>query len=73
MQYIKFENQTYAQKACMLLKQNSIPCSVKRNPNPDFREGCNFALFAGGNIQKAYALISSSGIPNLGIARFGEG
>ena len=71
MTYIKFETQTYAYKASELLKTKGIMSKIKRNPNPDHREGCNYALFTSSDIGKAYELINSYKIPNMGIEKFG--
>ena len=50
MTYIKFANQTYAQKAASLLNKRSIKTRIRRNPNPNHKEGCNYALFVSGDI-----------------------
>lgn len=71
MIYIKFETQTWAFKAKELLKVHNIMSGVKRNPNPDRKQGCNFALFVKGDIMKAQDIINKAGIPNLGIESFG--
>ena len=43
--YIKFESQTYGEKAKQLLLKHKIKSHLRRNPNPNRKEGCNFALF----------------------------
>lgn len=74
MTYIKFMNTTYGQMAAEKLKISGIYSILKRNPNPNHKQGCNFALFVNEkDINKAYNIISQSGIPNLGIEKFGEG
>lgn len=70
--YIKFENQTQAQKAKSLLAKNGIRSQIKRNPNPDRKQGCNFALFTEGNIYRAYDIISNNYITNLGVETYRE-
>lgn len=72
MTYIKFQSQTYGEKAVMLLKRYNINSILKRNPNPNHREGCNYALFANDDIFEAYEIISSKAIPNLGLESFGD-
>lgn len=72
MTYIKFSNQTYAEKAVMLLKRYNIKSILKRNPNPNHKEGCNFALFTNDDIFEAYEIISSNAIPTMGIESFGD-
>lgn len=70
--YIKFESQTQGEKARKLLMKHKISSRLKRNPNPNHRQGCNFALFVQGNIWKAYDIISSEGINNLGVESYSE-
>lgn len=70
--YIKFANQTYAQKALSVLKNYGISARLKRNPNPNRKEGCNFALFVSGDIKEAFEIISQNGIPNFGTESFGD-
>lgn len=70
--YIKFESQTQGEKAKSLLIKNSIKSHLRRNPNPDRKQGCNFALFVDGNIWKAYELITSAGIKNSGVENYRE-
>lgn len=71
MNYIKFETQTAAFKARDILKMHNILSNVKRNPNPDRKQGCNFALFVKGDITKAYEIIRENNIKNLGTDSFG--
>lgn len=71
MTYIKFSTQTSAIKAGELLKRNSISVTVKRNPKPDRREGCNFAVFVNGEIERALKILDSAGIRYLGTDSFG--
>lgn len=73
MIYIKFANQTYAEMARKALYAEGIRSNIRRNPNPNHREGCNFALFVSGNIDRAYQIISKRRIDNLGIESFGGG
>lgn len=70
--YIKFENQTQAQKAKSLLAKNGIKSQIKRNPNPDRKQGCNFALYTNGNIYDAYDIISRNYITTLGVETYRE-
>lgn len=68
--YIKFENQTLGEKARKLLNNHSIKSYLKRNPNPDHKQGCNFALFCSGSIWDAHAIIEKYGIKNLGVETY---
>lgn len=71
MIYIKFASQTHGEKAVSLLKRNGFRVRLRKNPNPNHKEGCNYAVFVDGNINEAYELILSNNIQNLGIERFG--
>lgn len=70
--YIKFDSQTYGEKAKNLLNRYNMKSHLRRNPNPDRKEGCNFALFVDGSIFKAYDIINSHHIKNLGVESFRE-
>lgn len=70
--YIKFENQTLGEKAKRLLNEEGIKSVLKRNPNPNHKEGCNFALFVQGNIWQAYDIIMNKGIRNSGVESYRE-
>ncbi len=70
--YIKFDSQTYGEKAKQLLIKNKIKSHLRRNPNPNRKEGCNFALFVDGNIWNAYELITKNHIKNLGVESYRE-
>ena len=70
--YIKFDSQTYGEKAKQLLSKNGIKSHLRRNPNPNRKEGCNFALFVDGNIWIAYDIINQNHIKNLGVESFRE-
>ena len=70
--YIKFENQTEGLKAKTLLQSRGISSNLRRNPNPDRKEGCNFALFVTGDVYGAFDIISRNGIRNLGVESFRE-
>ena len=70
--YIKFDSQTYGEKAKQLLSKHNIKAHLRRNPNPNRKEGCNFALFVDGNIWSAYEIINSNHIKNLGVESFRE-
>ncbi|MGN0468804.1 MAG: hypothetical protein ACI4GY_08785 [Acutalibacteraceae bacterium] len=72
MVYIKFSNSTYGEKAVRILKNHSISASLKRNPNPNHKEGCNYALFTTSDINLALKIINAENIPNLGAEVFGE-
>ncbi len=68
--YIKFENQTQAQKAKALLQKHSVKSYIKRNPNPNHKQGCNFALFCDGSVWDAHSVIEKNGIKNLGVESY---
>lgn len=70
--YIKFDSQTYGEKAKQLLMKNKIKSHLRRNPNPNRKEGCNFALFVDGNIWNAYDIIMKNHIKNLGVESYRE-
>ncbi len=70
--YIKFESQTQGEKARSLLMKSNIKSHLRRNPNPDRKQGCNFALFVDGNIWKAYEIISVGGISSSGVETYRE-
>ncbi len=71
MTYIKFANQTYGEKAVSLLRRYGFYSRLRKNPNPNHKEGCNYALFVDGDIYVAYELIRKADIPNLGTESFG--
>ncbi len=68
--YIKFESQTLGEKAKALLSKQGYKSRLKRNPNPNHKEGCNFALYVDGNVWQAYDIIMKSRINNLGVESF---
>ncbi len=70
--YIKFESQTQAEKAKTLLQKKNISSHIRRNPNPNHRQGCNFALFVDGNVWFAFDIIASNNIANLGVESYRE-
>ena len=72
MTYIKFANQTFAQKAASLLNKRGFKTRIRRNPNPNHKEGCNYALFVSGYIFEAYDIISENYIPTFGVEHLGD-
>ena len=70
--YIKFANQTMGEKARSVLRARGISSALKKNPNPNHKEGCNFALFVNYDIFAAFDIIKASHIPNLGIESYGD-
>ena len=70
--YIKFESQTLGEKAHRLLSSKGINSSLRRNPNPNRKDGCNYALFVHGDVYKAFDIITKDGIKNLGVESFRE-
>lgn len=70
--YIKFETQTQGEKAKNLLMKHGIKSKLKRNPNPDHKQGCNFALFVEGDVLRAFDIINKNEIKNLGVESYRE-
>lgn len=70
--YIKFESQTMGEKARKLLSSKGINSSLRRNPNPNRKEGCNFALFVNGDVYNAFDILTKNNIKNLGVESFRE-
>lgn len=70
--YIKFESQTMGEKARRLLSSRGISSSLRRNPNPNRKEGCNFALFVHGDVYTAFDILNKNNINNLGVESFRE-
>lgn len=70
--YIKFESQTAGEKARQLLLSYGISSHLRRNPNPDRREGCNFALYVTGDTYRAFDILTKNGISSLGVETFRE-
>lgn len=70
--YIKFESQTAGERARQLLMSKGISSQLKRNPNPDRKEGCNFALFVRGDVYNAFDILTKNGVKNLGVESFRE-
>ena len=68
--YIKFESQTLGRKAVSVLNSKGIKSKLKRNPNPNHKEGCNFALYVYSDIWQAYDIIMQHHIKNLGVESF---
>jgi hypothetical protein len=59
--YFRFESLTAAQSSKRLLQRNGFSASVRRDPKPDRKTGCAFALYAGGNPEAARRLLQSHG------------
>ncbi|MBE6784683.1 MAG: hypothetical protein E7538_00420 [Ruminococcaceae bacterium] len=70
--YIKFETQTMGEKARRLLLSKGINSSLRRNPNPNRKEGCNFALYVNGDVYAAFDILTKNNIRNLGVESFRE-
>ncbi len=70
--YIKFDSQTLGEKAKSRLLKNGIKSHLRRNPNPNRKEGCNFALFVDGNVWRAYEIINENNIKTLGVESYRE-
>ena len=72
-EYIKFSTQTAGEQARRLLQRNGIASTLRRNPNPNHKEGCSYALFVRGNIKQALRLIESANISHLGAESYRDG
>lgn len=70
--YIKFDSVTLAEKARSLLTTHKIKSRIRRNPNPNHKEGCNYALVIDNDVWKAYDLINAAKIKNLGVESYRE-
>lgn len=70
--YMKFESQTRGERAVKLLSKHNIKSQLRRNPNPNHKQGCNFALFVQGDTWRAFDLIRENNIPNLGVESYRE-
>lgn len=70
--YIKFESQTVGEKARQLLSSHGISSYLRRNPNPDRKQGCNYALFVKGDVYNAFDILTKNGVRNLGVESFRE-
>ena len=70
--YIKFESQTMGEKARKLLLSKGINSSLRRNPNPNRKEGCNFALYVHGDAYAAFDILTKNNIKSLGVESFRE-
>ena len=54
------------------LLSKGISSSLRRNPNPNRKEGCNFALYVHGDVYNAFDILTKNGIRNLGVESFRE-
>ncbi len=70
--YIKFAAQTPGEQALRLLRSKGIAATLQKNPHPNQKEGCSYALFVRGNTQNALALIERAGIRHRGIETLRE-
>ena len=59
--YFRFDSLTNAQSAKRLLQRYGIASAVRRDPQPDRRHGCGFALFVSGNQRQAQKLLREHG------------
>lgn len=64
--YIKFTTQTAAERARRVLSSKGIPSALKRNPRPNHKEGCGYALFLSGDPAGALRLLEKEGIAHNG-------
>ena len=72
-EYIKFSTQTAGEQARRLLQRNGINCILRRNPKPDHKEGCSYALFVRGSTKQAVRLIANAHISHLGMESLRDG
>lgn len=59
--YLKLDSLTAAQSAKRLLQRHAIRAAVRRDPQPDRRRGCGFALFLFGDETRARELLQAHG------------
>ena len=59
--YLRMDSVTAAQSAKRLLARHGIPASVRRDPQPDRKRGCAFALYYAGDGGKAAQLLREHG------------
>ncbi len=59
--YLKMDSLTAAQSAKRLLQKHGIIAAVRRDPQPDRKRGCGFALFLPGGIDRAQQLLRAHG------------
>ena len=62
LSYLRMDSVTAAQSAKRLLQTHGIASSVRRDPYPDRRRGCSFALFLSGDGERAAQLLQSHGL-----------
>lgn len=61
LSYFRFDSLTAAQSAKRLLQQHGLSASIRRDPQPDRKTGCTFALYTGGNGETAKQLLQNHG------------
>ena len=59
--YLKMDSLTAAQSAKRLLQKHGIRAAVRRDPQPDRKRGCGFALFLSGGSDRAAELLHAHG------------
>ena len=59
---IIFSTQTLASRAQQLLRSNGIAAVLRRNTNPDPKEGCSFALYVRTDPAEARRLLHRAGL-----------
>ena len=59
--YLRMDSVTAAQSAKRLLQRHAIRAAVRRDPQPDRRRGCGFALFLFGDTARAEELLRAHG------------
>lgn len=61
LSYFRFESLTAAQGAKRLLQSRGISAAIRRDPRPDRKTGCAFAVYFSGSAQTARKLLQSHG------------
>ena len=61
LSYFRFESLTAAQSAKRLLQKHGLSASVRRDPQPNRKTGCAFALYVGGSPETARRLLQTHG------------
>ena len=59
--YFRFDTATAAQNAKRLLQNAGIPARIRRDPQPDRRRGCGFALYVPQQTDAAKQLLRQNG------------
>lgn len=70
--FLRFTTQTAAEHARRILSANGIRSTVRRDPFPNRKEGCSYALFLTGDTEKALRVVEKAGIAHNGMEHMRE-